>query len=118
MNRQQYGQVPPPFRHPNEQQYYSESMQQQNMNMQPVPNSTMRSTPYDYFRKPEQPEHLFGSMNSNPSPTPSSPGIMNYFQNDNGEFDLDKVFAVTGQMSNLMQRTAPLIMRLVSFVKG
>jgi len=117
MNRQ-YEQMPPPFRHPNEHPYYSEYMQQNNMNMQPVPNPTKRQTPYDYFRKPEQPEHLFGSMNSKPSSPPTSPGIMTYFQNDNGEFDLDKVFAVTGQMSNMMQRTAPLIMRLISFARG
>ncbi|WLV25142.1 YppG family protein [Aciduricibacillus chroicocephali] len=76
-----------------------------------------RQTPYDYFRKPAQPENLLGRAPVQ-NPNQQTSGLMSYFQNEDGEFDMDKFFATTGQVTNLFQRVAPLVMRLTSVLKG
>jgi len=104
------------------QQYYNQNGQMPmgygNSGQMPtelVPET--RQTPYDYFRKPAQPEDLLGRRPVQYSKQQTS-NLMSYFQNNDGEFDMDKFFATTGQVTNLVQRVAPLVMRLASVVKS
>ncbi|MCA0972804.1 YppG family protein [Halobacillus litoralis] len=44
--------------------------------------------------------------------------VMNYFQDDEGQFDFDKMMSTTGQMMKTFQQVSPLVKGLGTFVKG
>lgn len=97
--------------------FRTESVQSSPNQMPPIPMQNQIRTPYDYFRKPRQPEDLLGNAPLKGSES-NAAGIMTYFQNEEGEFDLDKFFAATGQMTNMFQRVMPIVMRLASVARG
>ncbi|SEN82651.1 YppG-like protein [Amphibacillus marinus] len=49
---------------------------------------------------------------------PTSKGVMGYFQNNDGQFDLDKVFNTAGQVANTYQQFTPIVKGISSFIKG
>jgi len=83
---------------------------------QPLEQNT-RPTPFDYFRKPPQPDHLVGNLLQNTPPQAKSSNVMAYFQDENGEFDLNKMFATTNQVSSMFKRAAPIVTRIAFAVK-
>lgn len=49
---------------------------------------------------------------------PTAKGVMGYFQNEQGQFDLDKVLNTAGQVANTYQQISPLVKGIGSFLKG
>lgn len=47
-----------------------------------------------------------------------SKGIMTYFQDKDGQLDLDKMFSTFGQMANTVQQVSPVVKGIGSFMKG
>ena len=45
-------------------------------------------------------------------------GVMNYFHDENGELDFDKMMSTTGQVMKTVQQVSPLVKGIGSFVKG
>ncbi|WP_407271768.1 YppG family protein [Radiobacillus sp. PE A8.2] len=100
---------------PFQQPFYSEQASQ----AQPT---QVGATPYDHFAKPQQPAQWNNyfqpngqqSMGWNQKPN----GIMNYFQDKEGQLDVDKMLGTVGQMANTVQQVSPLLKGLGSFMKG
>ncbi|WP_176140496.1 YppG family protein [Halobacillus salinus] len=44
--------------------------------------------------------------------------VMNYFQDDQGQFDFDKMMSTTGSMMKTFQQVSPLVKGIGTFVKG
>ncbi|WP_440896820.1 YppG family protein [Amphibacillus sp. Q70] len=45
-------------------------------------------------------------------------GIMGYFQDDEGQFDFDKILNTAGQVGNTYQQFSPIVKGIGSFFKG
>lgn len=45
-------------------------------------------------------------------------GVMGYFQNDEGKFDVDKALNTAGQVANTYQQFSPIVKGIGSFFKG
>ncbi|RWZ52264.1 hypothetical protein EQV77_15155 [Halobacillus fulvus] len=45
-------------------------------------------------------------------------GWMNYFQNEEGQLDFDKMMSTTGQVVKTVQQVSPIVKGIGSFVKG
>ncbi|MDL4840144.1 YppG family protein [Aquibacillus rhizosphaerae] len=81
------------------------------------------STPYQYFAKPQHPTNWFpaaqpvqGGQSQNWSQTQK--GIMTYFQDKDGQVDIDKMLSTVGQMANTYHQVSPIVKGIGSFVKG
>lgn len=91
--------------------------QKKNYPMQQQPNM---STPYQYFSKPshptewypEQTQHSFDMYGQ------QAKGLMQYFQDKDGQMDLDKMLNTVGQVANTYQQVTPMIKGIGSFIKG
>lgn len=88
-------------------------------NMPEVMEGNPAPSPFEVFRKPAQPDDLLAYFSGMDYPQPAnSSSLAAYFQDENGELDLDKVFATTGRVSNMIKQVSPLVFRLGSFLKG
>lgn len=47
-----------------------------------------------------------------------SKGVMNYFQNEEGQLDFDKMMSTTGQVMKTVKEVSPIVKGIGSFVKG
>jgi len=45
-------------------------------------------------------------------------GVMNYFQNEDGQLDFDKMMSTTGQVVKTVQQVSPIVKGIGTFVKG
>lgn len=78
-------------------------------------------TAFDYFQKPPQPDHLIGMLNG---PNGQGAGEMEtnsflqYFRDEQGGFDIDKIFSTTGKLTSMYRQVSPLALQLAGFFKG
>ncbi|SDM87185.1 YppG family protein [Sediminibacillus halophilus] len=91
--------------------------------MKPTQNAGIppAGPPYNQFMKPPHPSPW-------PQQNPSSPGgpfgqapgggFIHYFQDKNGQMDIDKMLNTVGQMATTFQQVAPLFKGFGSFIKG
>lgn len=80
-------------------------------------------TPFDYYAKPAQPTNWPGIPNpgNNAAPPPKSNGsngFLTYFQDKDGQVDLDKMLSTAGKFANTFQQIAPLVKQFSSFLKS
>jgi hypothetical protein len=47
-----------------------------------------------------------------------SKGVMNYFQNEDGQLDFDKMMSTTGQVMKTVKEVSPIVKGIGTFVKG
>lgn len=77
-----------------------------------------RLTPFDVFAKPKQP------MNWQPYPyydksfsqSSNSHNLLYYFQDTNGEMDLDKIFSTAGQVADTIKQVSPMVKQVGDFM--
>ncbi|WP_226038162.1 YppG family protein [Aquibacillus saliphilus] len=85
-------------------------------------------TPYEHFAKPQQPlQTIQQAQWSNQYPPVGAPGqslnqppknLMSYFQDKNGQVDIDKMLNTVGQMANTYHQVSPIVKGIGSFMKG
>lgn len=89
--------------------------------------SPLQQTPYEQFAKPQQPMFWDNSMqsmqttNSNFDPKPNmnpTNGIMNYFQDEDGQMDFDKMLSTVGQLANTYHQVSPIVKQVGSIIKN
>ncbi|SHN31883.1 YppG family protein [Gracilibacillus kekensis] len=84
----------------------------------PTYTSPLPMTPFQYYKKPVVPNPYEGFQTTNPSNfgKQNNP-MLHYFQNKNGEMDLDKVFQTVNQLANTYQQVSPLVKNVGNFLK-
>lgn len=77
-------------------------------------------TPFEQFSKPEQPANWPANMQANNASLPpaKSNGLFSYFQNKDGQVDLDKMFSTVGQFANTVQQISPVVKQVGSIMKN
>ncbi|CQR48277.1 hypothetical protein BN1058_02642 [Paraliobacillus sp. PM-2] len=77
-------------------------------------------TPYQYFSKPPHPMEWYPEQSQTSFSTygQQAKGFMQYFQDKDGQMDLDKMLNTVGQVANTYQQITPMIKGLGSFIKG
>ncbi|WP_188456853.1 YppG family protein [Virgibacillus oceani] len=77
-------------------------------------------TPFEQFAKPKQPSDWYTYMqpNATPYPPPKSSGLVSYFQDKNGQMDLDKMFSTVGKLANTVQQVSPVVKQFGSIMKN
>jgi hypothetical protein len=85
----------------------------------PTYTSPMPMTPFQYYQKPMVPNPYDGFETPSPSffGKPNNP-MLQYFQNKNGEMDLDKVFNTVNQVANTYQQVSPLFKNFGNILKS
>lgn len=79
------------------------------------------TTPYEHFAKPKHPAQWYPPMQgAAPKQGMATPGkgVISYFQDKDGQLDLDKMLNTVGQMANTYHQVSPIFKGLGSFVKG
>ncbi|SFB04364.1 YppG-like protein [Lentibacillus halodurans] len=76
-------------------------------------------TPFEVYSKPKQPMNWEGypqpgAISSHP-PLPNH--LLYYFQDHNGELDLDKMLSTAGQVANTVQQISPMVKQVGDFMK-
>ncbi|MFB1051752.1 YppG family protein [Paraliobacillus sp. JSM ZJ581] len=91
--------------------------QKQNNAMQ---KQTNVSTPYQYFSKPPHPAEWYPEQSQSAFNTygQQAKGFIQYFQDKDGQMDLDKMLSTVGQVANTYQQVTPMIKGIGSFLKG
>ncbi|MFS0562522.1 YppG family protein [Terribacillus sp. 179-K 1B1 HS] len=89
--------------------------QQQGQPQQPV-------TPYEYFKKPPLAPywHAFAQPPNVYQPKQQAQltkGLASYFQDKNGQMDINKMMSTVGQMASTVQQVSPIVKSLGSFLK-
>ncbi|GAB2555846.1 YppG family protein [Gracilibacillus alcaliphilus] len=74
-------------------------------------------TPFQYYQKPMMPNPYEGWKQTSSSPKPSN-SMLQYFQDKNGEMDLDKVFHTVNQLANTYQQVSPLVKNMGGWLKA
>lgn len=89
-----------------------------------TPNTPPKS-PYEQFAKPPLPMNWYQQqsvqqqMPNQKQAAPQGPkNVMTYFQDENGQLDLDKMLSTVGQMVNTVNQVSPLVKGIGSFMKG
>ncbi|MBM7554382.1 YppG family protein [Thalassobacillus pellis] len=128
-NMSPYYQTPfyPPTQHPHSLQQPIQAGQQM---MQPVqPNQFQQGwssgqapvNPFEIYAKPAFPPienaynetgNQFYDQNSRP------PGMMGYFQDQNGQLDMEKMMKTMGQLAQTANQFSPLVKGIGGFIKG
>ncbi|HLR62951.1 MAG TPA: YppG family protein [Lentibacillus sp.] len=74
-------------------------------------NALYYPTAFDMYAKPKQPLNwLTKSYSEAPSPHQPKPNNpLYYFQDHNGELDLDKILSTAGQVADTVQQISPMI---------
>jgi hypothetical protein len=101
---------------------------------QPFYSNPIPPTPYEKFAKPKQPPYThnyssnygYGFMQQQGVPNPGFPpqpwnqpnGIISYFQDENGQIDIDKMLSTFGQVADTVKQVSPLVKGLGSIMKG
>ncbi|MRH43639.1 hypothetical protein GH741_13255 [Aquibacillus halophilus] len=112
--------------------YPEQPPQNQNIGMIQGNDAPISVSPYHYFAKPlqpiEQPVQQAQHWNTNYQPVPNAPkqplnqpptkGLISYFQDSNGQVDIDKMLNTVGQMANTYHQVSPIVKGIGSFVKG
>lgn len=122
---------PVPMQGPNmyQNQYPGYQGPQNPMNVmqpQPIDKQDMKppvfQSPYEQFAKPPQPNqwnHYYSLEQQFPQygqmQMQGPKGFMQYFQDKNGQLDLDKMLSTMGQMANTANQFSPLVKSLSSF---
>lgn len=98
-----------------------------NQQLYPSQQQFQQGTPFEYFTKPEQPNHwpmAIGQDNPNfyPSQYPinnqdQSPGFLTQFQDENGQMNFDKVLSTVSQLANTFQQVTPVIQQVSAMIK-
>ncbi|QDP39141.1 YppG family protein [Radiobacillus deserti] len=78
-------------------------------------------TPYQFYQKPPQPNNWGNYFQQQPQQgqygKPPNP-IMQYFQDENGQLDVDKMFSTFGQISSTVKQVSPIVKEFGSMFKG
>ncbi|MFP7494999.1 YppG family protein [Terribacillus saccharophilus] len=86
---------------------------------QPYPQQV---TPYEYFKKPTlapywhnfaQPTNVYQPK----QPAQLTKGLASYFQDKDGQMDINKMMSTVGQMASTVQQVSPIVKSLGSFLK-
>ncbi|GAA5417479.1 hypothetical protein Pryu01_02553 [Paraliobacillus ryukyuensis] len=87
---------------------------------QQMPEQQQFSTPYQYLSKPQHPMEWFPEQQNATSSGYGNQmkGFMSYFQDKDGQMDLDKMLNTVGQVANTYQQITPVIKGIGSFMKG
>ncbi|MDQ0352966.1 hypothetical protein J2R98_002817 [Alkalibacillus filiformis] len=81
------------------------------------PNNQQEVPPYNPFMNPN--DYQGFQIPGQHAMTPSQKQmLLQYFQDENGEVDLDKVFKTLGQVVQITQQVSPLIKTLNTMVRG
>ncbi|MBH0231574.1 YppG family protein [Halobacillus yeomjeoni] len=77
------------------------------------------------YSNPYTHSYGYGGYTGNGAPNASSfnvadlqKTVINYFQDEEGQLDLDKMMSTTGQVMKTVQQVSPLVKGIGSFVKG
>lgn len=102
---------------PNYPYYYNQLPPSAQMNQQPYPQ-TYPNMPF--HQGPWQPPYhgMHGIQGMGTQQKPPTKGVMGYFKNDEGKFDVDKVLNTAGQVANTYQQFSPIVKGIGSFFKG
>lgn len=102
---------------PNYPYHYNQFPPYTQMNQQPY-QPTHPSMPF--HQGPWQPPYqaMQGTQGMGTQQKPPTKGVMGYFQNDEGKFDVDKVLNTAGQVANTYQQFSPIVKGIGSFFKG
>lgn len=112
-----YNYYSPPFN--DNANYYYQNINQTDYNQGNLNYSAHFQTPFEMYSKPKLP------VNWNPNdqsggmykPSSASNNLMQYFQNDNGEMDLDKVLTTVGKLANTFQQISPVVKDMGAMIK-
>nr|CDQ37473.1 hypothetical protein BN993_07024 [Virgibacillus halodenitrificans] len=56
-------------------------------------------------------------MNNSPGMQQGN-GLLNYFQDNEGQMDLDKMLSTVGQLANTYHQVSPIVKQFGSFIKN
>ncbi|WP_010529397.1 YppG family protein [Lentibacillus jeotgali] len=98
--------------YPYQQPYYSSQANFNPHTVNPISeNAQYYPTAFDVYAKPKQPANWmanpYGEAISPHQPKSSNP--LYYFQDHNGELDLDKILSTAGQVADTVQQMSPVI---------
>ncbi|MFB4168117.1 YppG family protein [Virgibacillus sp. JSM 102003] len=81
--------------------------------------NTNFQTPFEMYAKPKQPMnwHPYGQSIGGTFNTPPKNNLLYYFQDNNGEMDLDKMLSTAGQIANTFQQVSPVVKQVGSIMK-
>lgn len=94
----------------------------------PYNNPYQFQSPFEQYAKPKQPLDWYNTIpNQQPflnfqqqapfsNPNPNS--FLNQFQNEKGQFDLDKMLNTAGKMANTFQQITPVVKQFSSFMNN
>lgn len=102
--------------------YQYQQQQQQNPYSQMHGPPPLQQTAYEQFAKPQQPMFWDNSMQSNSNLNPQSNmnppnGIINYFQDEEGHMDFDKMLSTVGQIASTYHQVSPIVKQVGSLIK-
>lgn len=85
-----------------------------------TPQQPSFPTPYQYFQKPQHPMEWYPEQTQSSFNTygQQAKGFIQYFQDKDGQIDLDKMLNTVGKVANTYQQVTPLVKGIGSFVKG
>ncbi|WP_099156484.1 YppG family protein [Virgibacillus ndiopensis] len=94
--------------------------QQGNYSQYQPQNPPIYKTPFEHFAKPKQPNDWYVNMQPNLTPYPpqKTNGLFSYFQDKNGQMDLDKMFSTVGKLANTVQQVSPVVKQFGSIMKN
>lgn len=80
-------------------------------------------TPYQYYAKPQQPANWlnYAQPNFNGYAAPNqkqASGLLNYFQDENGQMDFNKMMSTVGQVSNTVKQISPMVKQFSTIMKS
>ncbi len=79
-------------------------------------------TPYEYFKNPPLAPywHAYAQPTNIQQPKQQAQltkGLATYFQDKNGQMDINKMMSTVGQMASTVQQVSPIVKSLGSFLK-
>ncbi|AIF45158.1 YppG family protein [Virgibacillus sp. SK37] len=122
MNFSPYHRVKPPYDYPFPP--YTNTQNSQFYPQSPYYGQEFPQSPFDMYAKPQQPpnwpSHMTGAspnMNSAPGMQQGN-GLLHYFQDNEGQMDLDKMLSTVGQLANTYHQVSPIVKQFGSFIKN
>lgn len=97
--------------------YQNIPVQQYPMNGYPNYQGYQMQYPYSYYQ-PGYTENVQSPEGQGLPGGGIQKSVMNYFQDEQGQFDFDKMMSTTGQMMKTFQQVSPLVKGIGTFVKG
>jgi hypothetical protein len=101
--------------------YPPEQFSQWGEQQQAPPLQQPATTPYDYFKKPPLAPywHAYAQPTNVYQPKQQAQltkGLASYFQDKNGQMDINKMMSTVGQMATTVQQVSPIVKSLGSFL--